>query len=460
MADTATRDAVARELIEKMDALAAGLSPEQQTEVTETVKRNLEELLPAAIDAAGGRKYNATPEPGGELAGTKYARLGMSEIDVQFLHGMLTAAHSEGFSKRGPPEELSNLVDAITKRVAADEGINLRAMDTTDTSSLIGAQYVSTVWDYAMQQAKVAPLIQSFTMTDKTGYIPVFGAPPVPLLYSESTQDDSADYTSQDVNFQRVTVTASKFGLHQKWSGEMEEESIIPFLAAVRKRQTDAIAFYGDDVLVNGDTTIAATGNINSDDAQLASNNRYTAFDGIRHAALVDNTTNVTNAAAALTYTHLIGLRNLCLDTTRFQDWSHPVNPNEFVYLVNPGGEVAISDLDELITVDKYGPNAVVLAGEVARIGRNPLISTMAVPQTEADGKVSATASNNTLDQVVAFNTNAYSVGYLRRMTVEAYRRSERDQNGIILFWRMGLARYTPTGAASGMVHTAVIRNI
>lgn len=451
---------VAREIIEKMEAASADLSPAQRAIVDETVKRNLDDLLPAAIEAQGGRKFAAEPEVGGELAGTKYARLGMSEIDVQMLHGILSASQEVGFSKRGPSETLTNVVEAIQKRVAVDEGINLRAMDTTDTSSLIGAQYVSTVWDAAMQGAKVAPLIQSFTMTDKTGYIPVFGAPPIPLLYSESTQDDSADYAVQDVNFQRVTVTASKFGLHQKWSGEMEEESIIPFLAAVRKRQTDAIAFYTDDVIVNGDTTIAATGNINSDDAQLASNNRYTAFDGIRHAALVDNTTNVTNAGAALTYTHLIGLRNLCLDTTRFQDWSHPVNPNDFVYLCNPGGEVAISDLDELITVDKYGPNAVVLAGEVARIGRNPLIATMAVPLTEADGKVSATASNNTLDQVVAFNVNAYSIGYLRQMTVEAYRRPERDQNGIILFWRMGLARYTPTGAASGIVHTAVIRNI
>ena len=83
----------------------------------------------------------------------------------------------------------------------------------------------------------------------------------------------------------------------------------------------------------------------------------------------------------------------------------------------------------------------------------------MAVPMTEADGKVSATPANNTKDQIVAFNRNALSIGYLRQLTVETYRRPYRDQNGIILFWRMGLARYTPTGAASGIEWTAVLRS-
>ena len=38
--------------------------------------------------------------------------------------------------------------------------------------------------------------------------------------------------------------------------------------------------------------------------------------------------------------------------------------------------------------MEKYGQNATVLAGEVSRIGRHPLISTMAMPLTEADGNL------------------------------------------------------------------------
>ena len=56
-------------------------------------------------------------------------------------------------------------------------------------------------------------------------------------------------------------------------------------------------------------------------------------------------------------------------------------------------------------------------------------------------------------------SSHALSIGYLRRLTVETYRRAYRDQNGIILFWRMGLARYTPTGTASGIEWAAVLRD-
>lgn len=444
-------DAAAAEIIAQVRALGG--------EITEDVSANLDALVDAKVAASlSARNYQPAGGPmASALEGTKYGRHGMTEADVQMMHGVLRSGKDLGWSKRGPSEELTNLVEAIQSRVCADEGIDRRAMDTADTTALIGNTYVSQVWEAAMPDAKVAPLIRAFPMTDATGYIPVFGAPPVPLLYPQNTQDDSADYATQDTTFQRVSVTASKFGLHQKWSGELEEQSIIPFMAAIRQRQTQAIAFYGDDIIVNADTTMTATGNINSDDAAPSVTDRRTGFDGIRHAALVDNTANATDASGTLTYAMLTGLRAKCVDRARMTDWSHPVRVEDFVYIVNSEGEPVIGNLDEVVTVDKYGPSATVLQGEVARIGRNPLIATFAMPLTESDGK--ANVATGTKNQVAAFNVNAYSIGYLRNMTVETYRRAERDQSGIVLFWSMGLARYTPTGAASGIEHTGVVYN-
>ena len=78
----------------------------------------------------------------------------------------------------------------------------------------------------------------------------------------------------------------------------------------------------------------------------------------------------------------------------------------------------------------------------------------------EAIPRIRRPKSVHTLDQVVAFNRNAVALGYLRNLTTETYRLPQRDQNGIILFWRMAVARYTPTGAASGIEWAAVLRNI
>jgi len=449
----------AKDILDRVEAASAGLSEGQRAEVEATVRANLD-AFETRILAQSGNGYKAEPAAGDEVKGTRWERMGLDAIDLQLAHGILSSARDAGLSKRGPSEELGNIVTAIQKRAIADEGLNTRAMDTADTTALIGAQYVTTMWESAMQAAVVAPLIRAFPMTDKTAYIPVFGAPPTPVIYSESTQDDSADYEVQDTPFARVTVTATKFGIHQKWSGELEEESIVAFVPAIRAQQTGSMGYFTDDIIMNADTTLAATGNINSDDAQLAANNRYVGFDGIRHGALVDNTALVINAGAALTYSHLLQARGLCLDRTRLHNWGYPATPADFVYVTNPEAVETILNLDELITLDKFGPGATVLNSQVARVGANPLLTTMAVPRTEADGKVSATAGNNTLEQIVAFNRNAYSIGYLRQVTVETYRVAQRDQNGIIMFWRMGLARYTPTGAAAGISHVAVIRNI
>jgi len=454
-----TKNVTARDIVAKVEAMQGALSDGQRAQVAQLIEDSVDERVAARMEAA---KVKPEPEPGREMAGTRYARMGLNEIDVQMAHGILADAQRQGISRNGPSEELRGLVAALQERAAADDGVPMRAMDTTDTSAVVGVQYMTQMWDAATQSAVVAPLIRSFPMNAKTGYIPVFGAPPVPVAYPESTTDDPADYDTQDTTFARVSVTASKFGIHQKWSGEIEEESIVPFVQAIRERSQMSVAFYTDDIVVNGDTTLAATGNINSDDALLAANHRLVQFDGIRHAAIVDTTTNTAAiAGASIALSDLTGLRPLCIDRTRLTDWAHPANPRDFIYLINPEGYDAVQNIDELVTVDKYGANATVLTGEVAAIGRNPLLVTMAVPLTEADGKVSTTAGNNTKDQVVAFNRNALSIGYLRQMTVETYRKAYKDQNGIIMFWRMALARYTPTGSAtSGTEWAAVLRNI
>ena len=199
---------------------------------------------------------------------------------------------------------------------------------------------------------------------------------------------------------------------------------------------------------------------INLDDADPADTKHYLAFDGIRHAGLVDNTANKLDAAGALTIDMLATQRGRMIDNTNLVDWGHPTDPNDLVYVADPATADKVAMFDEVLTVDKYGPQATIHNGEIGRILGHPMIGSMAVSKTEADGKVSTTGANNTKGQFIAFNRRGFKVGWRRRVQVETERIPATDQTRIVYSMRLGFGRFTPTGAASGLEVADVIYNI
>jgi HK97 family phage major capsid protein len=440
-----------------------------------------------------------------KIVGTKFARWGLGIQDVEWLYDVLTSAQRVGISEKGPSEELRNTFQAVSDaayvpeaqirewdqqaidnmfpriplnwfhgkdRVLAAEGKfelteaylrAVRAMDTAEAgygAELIGAQYVGELWEGARKESRVFSLIDTFEMTAPTAYIPVEADLPELLFVPESTTSSASDYATSKSGSNRVQVDAKKFVIHQMWSGELEEDSILPFVPYLRRQSQLSLAHYSDSLVLNGDTTNLATGNINLDDADPADTKHYLAFDGIRHVGLVDNTNNQKDAAGALTYAEVTTLRKHGIDTTNLFDWGHPVNPEDFVFVAEPETADTIANLTEVLTVDKYGPQATVLAGEQARIGRNPLISSIAMSKTEADGKVSTTPGNNTLGQAVAFNRRGFKVGWRRRVKTEVERLPATDQTRLVNSLRLGFGRFSATGAASGIEAATVLFNV
>lgn len=425
------------------------------------------------------------------IIGSKFSRHNLDTADIEFLYDLMSARSRNGVGT-GPSTELANAFQAISNayylddaevraidRQAIDDLYSrvpktranqrahaeaYRAMDTAESgygSQLIGAQYVGDLFEAARAESRIFGLLDTFEMTAPTAYLPVEVDIPEMLLVSESTANNSSAYATSKTGSNRVAVTAKKFIIHQMWSGEMEEDSIIPFIPFLRRQAGLALAHYSDSVILNGDTTDANTGNINSDDANPADTKAFLAFDGLRHAALVDNTANASDAGGAVAFADLSALRALMRDSDHLADWGHPTDPNDLIYIGDPATADAVAVLSEVLTAkQQLGANANLLNGEIARILGHPVISSMAMSLTEADGKVSATAANNTKGQLLAFNRRAYKVGFRRRVRIETERMPATDQNRIVYSVRMGLGRYTPTGAASGIESSAVLYNV
>ena len=431
------------------------------------------------------------------LSGSKFSRWGMDKSQIEFLYDLQESLRGQrrinGGQYAGPSEELEKAfkaisdaeylseaeVRAIDKQALDDlfprlpkriHGVRreelheraLRAMDTAESgygSQLIGAQYVGDLWTAAERESRIFGLLDTFEMTAPTAYLPVEVDIPEMLFVSESTANNSSNYTTVKTGSQRVAVTAYKFVIHQMWSGEMDEDSIIPFIPFLQRQAALATAHYTDSLVLNGDTTNAGTGNINLDDADPADTKHYLALDGIRHAALVDNTANATDVAGAITFNHLRDLRSLMIDSTRLVDWGHPTNMSDLVYIADPETADRIATFDEVIS-HKIQSGAPLLAGQVASILGHPVISSMAMSKTEADGKLSTTGSSNVKGQVAAFNRRGFKAGWRRRVKVETERLPATDQTRVVYSLRLGLGRFSPTGAASGIEAAAVAYDI
>lgn len=503
-------EALATEIRQRLDAVNEQLSEQVSDErLKGLIRDNLQSLV--SEDTEFVRKLRFGPEGPAtrELVGTKYARWGLNLSDVEFLHDLQHSLRGQrkvsGGFYDGPSEQLSKTFEAISEarylpadkvreldRKALDDlfpripvsefhgrdkdlarsgryeltGAYQRAVLAMDTAEsgfgqqLVGAQYVGELWEAPRRLGRVFPLIDTFEMTDPTSYLPVEVDIPEMLFVAESTANNSANYATVKTGSQRVQVDAKKFVIHQMWSGEMEEDAIIAFVPFLRRQASLSVAHHADSLVLNGDTTNAATGNINSDDAAPAATKHYLAFDGIRHAALVDNTGNDTDAAGAVTVNLVNTQRGKMIDTANLVDWGHPIDPNDLVHVADPETADALALLDEVLTVDKYGPQATILNGELARLLGHPVISSIAVSKTEADGKVSTTAANNTKGQLVTFNPRGFKAGWRRRIMVETERLPATDQTRIVYSARLGFGRFTPTGAASGIEAAATLRNI
>ncbi|HEV8653128.1 MAG TPA: hypothetical protein VG276_27980 [Actinomycetes bacterium] len=521
---TVTLDALALDIRQRLDGISEDLSARTSDVALTGIVRGIIESLGDDPEFQRKMRFGAGADDG-KLVGTKYRRWGLSVADIEFLHELQTSLKGQKKVNavgiyEGPSETLNSTFGQVTDayylpeaqvreldrkaiddmfprlpltmfhgpdRALARRGAweqttayqqamvalaDTGAMDTAESGfgqQLIGAQYVGTLWDAARRDSRVFGLIESFEMTDPTAFLPVEVDIPEMLFVPESTTYDNTTglptagaYATVKTGSNRVQVNAKKFLIHQVWSGEIDEDSIIPFVPFLRRQAATSIAHYSDSLVLNGDDTASATGNINSDDQTPGATKHYLAFDGIRHAYIVDNTANAVDGAAGYpTLVKLHTLRGLMLDRPRLVDWGHPADPNDLVYVSDPETADRIALIDEVLTVDKYGPQATVLTGEIAKIARYPLVGAMAMNLTAADGKSdAATPANNIKGGCLAFNRRGFKTGWRRRVMVETERLPATDQTRLVYSLRLGFGRFSPTGAASAIEAVAALYNL
>lgn len=397
-----------------------------QTELTEqkdqikTLTDQIEKFQKIPINAG------KIPFPDGSriTIGDKFARRGLKSLtDLYLLNQILVS------SGKTPSSELQKALDTAT----SDEG-----------ADYIATALASEIWATIHLDAKIAPLFTFLEMPTDPYKLPVDSTLPEMFYVGESLVYNASDFPENAPATGYKQLDAKKFVIHCMYSGELDEDSIIPVLPFIRSQLVTSALHGIDNVILNGDTVATATGNINLDDAEPESTKNYLSMDGLRKLALVTNTANKSADAsiATLTAAGFNLLRGLMVN------WG--ITPSDLAFIVDVGTYLKAVALTEVKTVDQYGSQATILMGELAKIFGIPIIVSEEMSKTEADGKVCKTPASNTKGQICLVNRRGWLGGWRRKLKIETERIIATDQYRIVGTLRFALINFDTEVSAVG----------
>ena len=327
----------------------------------------------------------------------------------------------------------------------------LKALTSTGTATgdeLVPTEMATELWQDFFLASRIVSTMATIPMPTNPFDVPL-GLGDV--TWRKGSQNTAT--TSSDPATAKSTLTVTELVTEQNWSYTLDEDAVVAMAPAIRTRLAISGAEVIDAFALNADATNAATGNINLDDADPADDSYYISDgqDGIRHLWLVDNSTQGVDAGGdALADADILSMLKLM--------GKYAVNPEQAAMVVDVSTYLkGLLNMDAVITVDKFGPEAVVKTGQLAAYRGIPIVVSASGPLTEADGKVSTTSASNTLGQISCWNTLMWYAGFRRDLLIEMDRDIQKRQYIMVTSLREAVAA---RGTRSSATHTAGIYNI
>lgn len=473
-------------LLAESEAAQAALAEAAKTAVAGMVGQGGRSRAPGFVSPVGTSGAKAAGSPPVITQRTKYHNL--SAADMAFMHHILNPS-----GKRPWTPDVKFWRELADKAAKSLEGDSLNYLPTEDddepvsgpsaikaiaaikadeldyaTQTGYGDEWVADLWRAELwtrvrRDNVVAAQFQIWDMPTNPWNVPLEGSDPTVYRAPETTDEaqlvlggTNNPVTASKIGTAKRQLEAYKLALRVPISAELEEDAIIQAVPQAREQSVRAMQDAIDYVLLNADPTTGTSpsGNINKYDAAVAATDMdkwLLGWDGVLTLPLVDNDTLKLDAGNARPLLTMFRQVQAKLDEEYLDDTAN------LVWIVDPLTHQAMKDMDELLTVDKYGPNATILTGEVGKIDGIPVLSSVQLKRGAANGKISTTSSNNTRGRAVLIYRPYFTVGYRRRIRswVKFYEEADAYQMGVNL--RIAFKRREETGAAAGLLYNLAV---
>ena len=366
----------------------------------------------------------------------KYA--GLDHLDLACVRSLLAA------QLRDPAGASPRMLDDWQGNLKA-------AMDSTTAGAgaeLVDTQEARALWDDVNLETAIAPLFHTVQMPSNPFQIPLQLGD---VSWYPGAQNTAA--TGSAPATARQTMTAYELVAEVPWSYDLDEDAVIAMMDELRRRMLQNAREVIDDVILNGDAT--TVNNINADGATIAAGTAgkghwLLGFDGLLHLPLVDNTAQANNHNAAVSAD--------LFNEIRGKLGKYGVRPSELAYITDVNTFIKALSIDSFRTLDKFGPNATLLTGQLGAVEGIPVIVSEQLRLADADGKVTDGGSANDKGRLLLVNRTQWRVGFKRELTIETVRDAQRRQNVMVVSFRIALQERS--GARASATHTALQYNI
>lgn len=322
----------------------------------------------------------------------------------------------------------------------------LRALDT-DTSAE-GTEWIptgigATLHEKVRAAGKVAALFPRVNLPTNPWKWPLEGADATAYRVAEPTSDTATKVTASTPGTGAATFDAEILGGRILFSKSLEADSALAILPFVQMKLVRSFVDAEEKAILDGDTDGT---HMDTDTNALGTTSASWAWDGLRKKAIAQTVVTATTTTVA----------NLLLIRGGMGKWG--VNPADLAYII---GVSAYHDLigdSNLLTVDKFGPNATILNGQVGSVGGVPVIVSEHVRENlNASGVHDAITTTKTYNLCV--NRNQWAMGQRSALEVEVddsiYR--ETYQRVVVGFMRED---FQHIGDAATNEDTAIAYNV
>ena len=298
-------------------------------------------------------------------------------------------------------------------------------------SAGVGGDFIPDEFSTELYQQFQVPrglraLLPTVNMERETLLIPKLSRGGRPFIKGVAT-DSLESYQASTIETAQKTVRAKGLATLMNIDDAAGEDSAFAIIPALSRQIAQDLEDAFEDCMLNGDTAATHQDDIanwnvrerwGASSLGTASDHRR-LFLGMRAAAF-DKGSTVDMSAGTFTFAEFMSVVSQLGELA----------VGNKVCVVSPEALVAnFLQLDEVVTLEKFGPQATILSGELARLAGVPIVmSRFMSADLEADGKYLNGGSKNKSGFVI-FNTDSWYQYLRRQITVE----SDKDiKSGVI----------------------------